>query len=169
MASNRLYSISSADKQAALDDAWDAAADSDGGLRDSLRNFEKIARSNLGINAADGPILSSSSNGHSSTSINPSEGAPAPVEMTRLWRELIQLHDQAKLWLRTGIIYQNDDPETSFVYYDRAGTLTTDALPIANPTDIQIDAKMRDWLVDITESRGDYSMLGLTGGGMQFV
>ena len=163
MASTRLYSISSADRQAALDDAWEDAADNDGALRASLRNFEKTSRLNIGIKGADGPVLSSSSNGHSSTSMNPSEGAPAPIEMARLWRELIQLHDQAKLWLQTGIIYQNDTPETSFVYYTREGVLTTDVIPTASPTDIQIDAKMRDWLVDITESRGDYSLLGLAG------
>ena len=164
MASGRLYSISSADKQAALDDAWDAAADNDGALRDSLRNFEKKARLNVGIGSADGPILSSSSNGHSSTSMNPSEGAPAPIEMARLWRELIQLHDQARLWLKTGIIYDRDTPETSFTYYDRAFTLKTVTVPINAPTDEEIDAKMRDWLVQISESRPDYSLLGLSGG-----
>lgn len=163
MPNARYFSTSAEDRQAALDDAWESAPDGDLALRAQLRIFEKNAR----LLISDGPLLSSSSNGHSSSSMLPGDGAPAPVEDARIWRELISLHDQALLWLKTGSLFTGDAPETSFKYYTRDFTLTTDALPIVSPTDIQIDAKMRDWLVPVTETRGDYSGCRVANG-MQF-
>lgn len=163
MPNGRYFSPTTEDKQSALDDAWDAAPDADQTLRGQLRIFEKSARGFI----ADGPILSSSSNGHSATSMNPGDGAPAPVEDARLWRELINLFDEALLWLKTGQTFCGSDPASSFTYYTRDMVLVKDVLPIASPTDTQVDARMRDLLIKVTEVRGDYSGLW-TNSGMQF-
>lgn len=163
MPNARYFSTTTEDKQSALDDAWEAAPDGDLTLRAELRKFERAAR----LLISDGPLQSSSSNGHSGSWMPPGDGAPAPVEDARVWRELINLYDSALLWLLTGRFFDIDSADTSFVYYTREMVLTTDVLPIASPTDIQIDAKMRDLLVKPTEYRGDYSG-SLVANGMQF-
>lgn len=163
MPNARYFSTTTEDKQSALDDAWDASPDGDLTLRAQLRKFEKSAR----LLISDGPLQSSSSNGHSASSMLPGDGAPTPVEDARLWRELINLFDSCLLWLKTGKFFDNEPAESAFVYYTREMDLVTDALPIDTPNDIQVDAKMRDLLIKPTEYRGDYSG-SLVANGMQF-
>lgn len=143
MSGQRFFSINSEDKQSALEDAWDAAPDGDGTLRGQLRIFEKSAKQ---VIQGGGVVQSSSSNSHSSSDFAPGAGAPAAIEYARVWRELINLFDSSKAWLQNPPL-----------------NLVPAPIPIPNPTDEDIYAKMNDWLIPITERQSDYSNLKLTG------
>ncbi|MGC3961312.1 MAG: hypothetical protein QM813_26315 [Verrucomicrobiota bacterium] len=81
-------------KAAFLDDAWDAAPQGDGGLRQQLRAFETSARKSISA----GSIASISSDGQSHTY---STSGLSQEEVVELWRDLITLHDRTKAQLES--------------------------------------------------------------------
>lgn len=142
---DRFFSLTTEDKQSALEDAWDVTPD-DGSLRHALREFEKSSRAS----GAGGTVLQqSASNGHMAAAFAPGLGAPAPVEYARVWRELINLFDEVTAWLKSPVV-------------DDGGTVP-DA--IEAPTDEQVYNQMRganDYgpqLRKVTEARSDYRNL----------
>lgn len=78
-----------------LEDAWDAAPDGDGGLRQQLRDFEKAVLKVL----SGGAISSVSGNGSSHTY---STNGLQQEDVAQMWRDLILLHDKISAQLGDG-------------------------------------------------------------------
>lgn len=153
--------VSTALKRAALDDAWDATGDDQNqSLRDTLRQFESAARRNI----AGGSLASVGANSRTSAFSSYGAGQITPVEVCEMWRDLIDRHDQSKLWLQSCAALSLDPVQTEIVGWP-FGTPTPSNLP--SVTDDKVYAWMMTHLVAITEARSDYSKLR-TGGGMQW-
>ena len=158
----RIFTITTEDRQAALDDAWEQKTPSAITLYAQLRAFEKSARTPTLLSGV--VIMSSGSNGHTGQAFSPGAGAPTPMDFARVWRELRNLCERAIVWLGQPVGLDNYVPATYSYRQRDTFALITVNLPVTNPTDEQIDGLMRQWLVPITEAQSDYNALRLGNG-----
>lgn len=152
-----------ADKQAALDCAWELAPEGANTLVAQLRILEGQSRAFT----TAGALKTQSSNGHFSTAFDPGTGALPAISQARMWRDLIDLYGQCAIW----ILNPSADwwgwngsgggcVPTQFTYVQRDTYQTiTVPLPQAAPTDEMVDGLMRDALVPVTERQSNYSQL----------
>ena len=163
---DKFFALTTDDKRAALDDAWDVALATETALYAQRRLNEKSARTPTLLSG--NVIQSSSSNGHAATAFTPGAGAPTPIEFARLWRELMTMFERAAIWYTQPVGLDGYVP-TTFSYRARdTFALVTVNLPVAAPTDAQVDGLLRTWLVPVTEAQSDYNALRL-GNGLAYV
>lgn len=185
----RFFSITTADKRSAVENAWeDSQKENNGNLRQTLRCKLRDSQHE----SENGQVIqSSSSNNHSGSYSAPGEGAAAPAEYAKMWQDLIDLYDDSLKFISFCDKYALD----AFCTLLENWPVSPPFPPIANPA-IIIDTT-GEWLrlvnqfgidqvknqiigavvspaavflfmmyrlVPVTESRADYGNLRLTGG-----
>lgn len=180
----RFFSTTTADKRSALENAWeDAAANLNGDLRKQLRCKLREAD---GSTEGGSVVQSSSSNGHSGSYFEPGTGAPAPVEIIRLWQDLVDRYDKSKNFLLFCAKYGLDAfKQKDFGSFSKDTPEAVPPVTIDGPcwenlcaqfsigTDKVVGVAVSDsavflWMMvnlfPVTETRSDYGSLRLSGG-----
>lgn len=96
MAGPRFIALTTTDKRAMLERAWDSASND----ADSLLNELKKYRDEASGKANDG-VQNMSANGHSAGTFFPGQNAPSDTEQARGWTELIELFRRSRTFLKT--------------------------------------------------------------------